>query len=69
MLGAWMQRTGLLSHPEQHGRTLKWLAGVGLGLGLPLGLGLAYLDTLDSAQAAVFGEAIRSLGGLLTALG
>jgi uncharacterized protein len=69
LFGMALAKSGLLSRPQEHRRTLRWLAGLGLGLGLPAGLWLAQLNTLSTAQADILAIPVRMGGGLAMALG
>ncbi|WP_221089303.1 DUF418 domain-containing protein [Deinococcus aquaedulcis] len=68
-LGAAAQRTGLLTHPQDHRPLLRRLAVVGLPLGLVLGAALAYLNTRGDQATGFLAVPVRMGGGLAGALG
>ncbi|MFC6591604.1 DUF418 domain-containing protein [Deinococcus lacus] len=69
LLGAAMQKSGLLARPQQHQVALRRLAFWGLGLGVPLGVLLAWMNAQTAAPYTYLSESVRMVGGLLMALG
>lgn len=70
LLGLWIGRRGIWSHPGDHVALLRRVAAAGLAVGLPLNLGLALLMRSDAyyalqpaglLQAVVYGVGVPAL--------
>lgn len=68
LLGAAAHKSGLLSRPAEHRRTLRGLLIGGALVGLPLAALLAYCNSLPSAWAGSLALPARMGGGLALAL-